>query len=393
IIAACGEIIKQKIATEVNSSKCFSVLADETMDIPTVEQLTLCVRYVKKFENNSNNFSVTDYRICVHFLQFTPVTSTKGKNLAEAILYGLEECLIDKHFLRGQGYDEAASMSGKFRGEHCVSHSLNLALSNAGEVPPIRNCFGIVEKMYAFFNTPKRQLISQKSADSLAPDKAQRQKHKLKQLCPARWIQRHDTVLVMVQLLPAVAAALEEIKSWDDKDSSSNASLLLNSVEHSEVIISLLCSEKLLGYSLVLSKFLQTVNIDLVSVVNLASNVESAICQIRENSKEEFSKIFRNANSIAESLSVTITMPRITKKQINRSSIPADSAEMYYRRSIFIPWLDSFLANITERFCKHKNIPKGFMCLLPSSSLPSEQEREQFLNIATFYQEDLDCNN
>ncbi|KAK4876004.1 hypothetical protein RN001_012426 [Aquatica leii] len=406
-IAACGEIIKQKIATEVNSAKCFSVLAYETTDISTVEQLTLCVRYVKNFENNSDNSSVTDYRICEQLLQFTPVTSTNGENLAEAILYGLEECLIDKHFLRRQRYDGAPSMSGKFRGAqaiinkkypkalyvHCVSHSLNLALSNAGEVPPIRNCFGIVEKIYAFFNTPKRQLILQNSIDSLAPDEAQRQKHKLKQLCPTRWIQRHDAVLVMVQLLPAVAAALEEIKLWDDKDSSSNASLLLNSVEHSEFIISLLCSEKLLRYSLVLSKVLQTINIDLVSVVNLASNVESAICQIRENSEEEFFKIFRNANSIAESLSVTITVPRITKKQINCSIIPADSAEVYYRRSIFIPWLDSFLANITERFCKHKNILKGFMCLLSSGSLPSEQEREQFLNITTFYQEDLDCSN
>lgn len=404
IIAACGEIIKQKIVTEVNSARCFSVLADETTDISTVEQLTLCVRYVKNFENSKSNNSVTDYRICEQFLQFTPAASTKGEDLAKAILHGLEECLIETHFLRGQGYDGAASMSGSFRGTqaiinnkypkalyvHCVSHSLNLALSNAAEVPSIRNCFGIIEKIYAFFNTPKRQLILQKCVSNLAPDEAQ--KHKLKQLCPTRWVQRHDAVLVMVQLLPAVAAALEEIKSWEDKDSSSNASLLLNSLEHSEFIISLLCSEKLLGYTLVLSKVLQTVNIDLVSVINLASNVEIAVNQIRENSEQEFYKIFKIASSVADSLGVSIALPRITKKQVNRSNIPADNAEVYYRRSIFIPWLDSFLANIRERFCKHRHILKGFMCLLPSGSLPSEVEKEQFLNIASYYQEDLDCN-
>ncbi|KAK4885303.1 hypothetical protein RN001_001574 [Aquatica leii] len=341
IIAACGEIIKEKIATEVNSAKCFSVLANETTDISTVEQLTLCVRYVKNFENSNNS-----------------------------------------------RYDGAASMSGKFRGAqaiinkkypkalyvHCVFHSLNLALSNAGDVLPIRNCFGIVKKIYAFFNTLKRQLILEKSVDSLAPDEAQRQKHKLKQLCPTRWIQRHDAVLVM-------------IKSWDNKNSSSNASLLLNIVEHSEFFISLLCSEKLLGYSLVLSKVLQTVNIDLVSVVNLASNVESAILG------ETLAASVATMTRPKPGRHSNVSMLKITKKQINRSNIPADSAEVYYRRSIFIPWLDSFLANITERFCKHKNILKGFMCLLPSGSLSSEQEREQFLNIATFYQEDLDCNN
>nr|CAI5842470.1 unnamed protein product [Callosobruchus analis] len=295
IIAACGETIKQKIAAEVNSAKCFSVLADETTDISTVEQLTLCARCVKNFEDNISNSSKTDYRICEQFLQFTSVASTKGKGLAEAILHGLEKCTIEKSFLRGQVYDGAASVSGNFRGTQaiinnkypkalyvdCVSHSLNLALSNAAEVPSVRNCFGIIKKNYVLFNTPKRHLILQKMVDNTVSDGGQ--KHKLKQLCPTRWVQRHDAVLVMAQLLPAVAAALEEVKSWEDKDSSSNASLLLNSVEHSEFIISLLCSEKLLGYTLVLSKSLLTVNIDLVSVVSLALDIESAVDHLRKN--------------------------------------------------------------------------------------------------------------
>nr|CAI5842469.1 unnamed protein product [Callosobruchus analis] len=78
---------------------------------------------------------------------------------------------------------------------------------------------------------------------------------------------------------------------------------------------------------------------------------------------------------------------------INRSNVPADSTDVYYRRSIFIPWLDSFLANISEIFCKHRDILKGFMFLIPSGRLPSEVEKEQFLNIAKYYKEDLDCNN
>nr|CAI5856524.1 unnamed protein product [Callosobruchus analis] len=169
IIEACDLITKQRIATEVNTAKCFTVLADETADISTIEQLSLCVRYVKESEPNMFN-------ICEHFLLFIPVTSTCGETLASAILQRLIQCNIDVSYLRGQGYDGASNMSGVFKGVqaliasqyntalyvHCASHSLNLALSNASEVQAIRNCVGIIEKVYAFFNTPKRQLVLQK---------------------------------------------------------------------------------------------------------------------------------------------------------------------------------------------------------------------------------------
>nr|CAI5823580.1 unnamed protein product [Callosobruchus analis] len=196
IIEACDLIIKQRIATEVNTAKCFTVLADETVDISTIEQLSLCVRYVKESEPNIFN-------ICEHFLLFIPVTSTSGETLASAILQGLKQCNIDVSYLRGQGYDGASNMSGVFKGVqaliasryntalyvHCASHSLNLALSNASEVQAIRNCVGINEKVYAFFNTPKRQLVLQKNIEALLPES---QCYRLKQMCPTRWVQRHE---------------------------------------------------------------------------------------------------------------------------------------------------------------------------------------------------------
>jgi hypothetical protein len=70
-------------------------------------------------------------------------------------------------------------ISGKFKGiqacitekhptahVHCVSHNLNLALSNAVNVVPIRNKFGVIEKVYTFFNTRKRRIIKSNSTFS-----------------------------------------------------------------------------------------------------------------------------------------------------------------------------------------------------------------------------------
>ena len=73
----CGDVILKNIVNQVNDSKCFTVLADETTDISVVEQLALCVRYVDKNKNVNEDF-----------LKFIPVQSLTGKNLADSILNG-----------------------------------------------------------------------------------------------------------------------------------------------------------------------------------------------------------------------------------------------------------------------------------------------------------------
>jgi hypothetical protein len=54
IIVACNKIILKKIVDKINMSVCFFVMADETTDISTTEQLSICVRYV----NNKNILNV-----------------------------------------------------------------------------------------------------------------------------------------------------------------------------------------------------------------------------------------------------------------------------------------------------------------------------------------------
>ena len=46
IIDVIGGLIQKRIVNEVkDNSDCFSILADETQDITTIEQLSLCLRY------------------------------------------------------------------------------------------------------------------------------------------------------------------------------------------------------------------------------------------------------------------------------------------------------------------------------------------------------------
>jgi hypothetical protein len=263
---------------------------------------------------------------------------------------------------------------------HCVPHSLNSA-----EVSSIRNCFGVTEKMYTFFNAPKRQLVLLEC--SLHP---KQKKTTLKALCATRWVQRHDAVLIiMTELYHSVVAALEKIKLWDDKESSSGAFILQNAALQSDYIISLLCAEKLLAYSLPLCKTLQSADSDLASAVNNAENTVSVVKRIRENAEQEFRNIFKSAENLAETSGAIIQMPRLTGKQTHRCNISANDPEEYYRCSVFIPWVDSFINNVSERFIKHKQILKSFVCLLPSGTVLSNKQKEDLLQLTKFYVKDL----
>lgn len=84
----------------------FCSRADETADVSGIEQVSLCVRYVE----------LNTLKLHEDFLQFVPAVDMTGKGLAKLIIDNLQHFGIDTTYLRGQGYDGAASMSGKFNG-------------------------------------------------------------------------------------------------------------------------------------------------------------------------------------------------------------------------------------------------------------------------------------
>jgi len=78
IITIRGDLILSKLVKMVNSSQCFSVLADETTDVSVKEQLTLCVRFVNGTGENA--------KLCEYFLKYVEVHNLTGQHLASTIL-------------------------------------------------------------------------------------------------------------------------------------------------------------------------------------------------------------------------------------------------------------------------------------------------------------------
>ena len=83
LIDTCGDHVREGIVADCQNACYFSVIADETTDVSTTEQLSICVRFV---ETLSDKVTIRE-----EFLGFVSVTSTTGENLARVILSNLSE--------------------------------------------------------------------------------------------------------------------------------------------------------------------------------------------------------------------------------------------------------------------------------------------------------------
>jgi hypothetical protein len=61
-------------------------------------------------------FNLEDKKIHETFLKFVPVIDISGWSLAQTIIDEITKLKINLKYLRGQGYDGAAALSGEFNG-------------------------------------------------------------------------------------------------------------------------------------------------------------------------------------------------------------------------------------------------------------------------------------
>ncbi|KAL4097961.1 hypothetical protein QTP88_022642 [Uroleucon formosanum] len=371
-------------------SQLLSIIADETADISGVEQFALCARY----------YDVNEKKMCESFLKFVPVDDVSGQSLANHIITELKDLNIEIKNLRGQGYDGAASMSGKLNGVaalirkeypsalyiHCSAHNLNLSVSYACNIQGIRNTMGTVEACYNFLNTPKRQNFFNIHLAELKKKETSSNKQKLKRLCPTRWVERYNSIETFNEFFPAIIYCLEEMITWKDIDTSSKANQLLLALQSSEFNVALSVLNHIFQYTQSLCKYLQSKNIDLVVAVNHINLVKNQLSCIRENATTEFNKLFIDINKRLNDFELTIEMPRLAKRQKNRDNIPTKDPEEYFRITLFLPFLDSFVQQLNDRFVNHQNIISGFQMFVKSSEFDEEKLRE----LVEFYANDVD---
>ena len=389
LISCVGEWIRKQIIQDVITAQFFSVSADEAVDCSNKEQLPLVLRYVDEANKIQERF--VDFILCD--------TGVTGRALAEKILEALENYGLNVSSLRGQAYDGAGNMAGKCRGAaariqsvcqkavyvHCAAHTLNLCVVAACSLQLVKNMMGTMVEICLFFsNSPKRQLELERHAIS----------RKLVDMCKTRWVARIDALEVFIDILPAVTQALEVISEgsssgWNS-DSCRSAGNLLTCISQFKFVITLIVVMKCLGYIKGLTTSLQMRAKDICHAYNEVSVVKTTLQEVRESVDIHHKQWFDIASELAEKINgCPPDLPRRCKHQTARDNTPADTPELYYKRTLSIPFLDELIGHITSRFSNIQQQAMRGLTLVPSVLVDDTLPKPTIEELVDYYGEDL----
>ena len=397
-----GEIVKEIKNQDLGVN--FAVLADEVSDVSNWEQLGLVLRYVK------------DGKPVEKLVEFIPCESITGEAIHAKIKESLHQLALDQADCRAQGYDGAGNMAGRLKGcaarftqevpraiyFHCASHQLNLALSAACRMPEIQCAMSTLKAVGLFYKySPKRQRELEKSVQLANSERSAEEeplisKTKIKMLCETRWVERHTVLEDFDEMYAAILDCLDNIASprqretdpnWDSK-SITEGSGLYTAITAPAFIATFQSVRFLFGFTKDLSVLLQGSAKDILSAYEDISLVTEELKSIRENVEKEFPPIFQKMLTMANvSGHEDITIPRRCGKQTYRSNVEADSPEVYWRRSTFLPFLDFLISELRSRFDQMTSTAVMGLSFIPSH-LPTLTD-DMTSKVHSFYLPDL----
>lgn len=201
---------------------------------------------------------------------------------------------------------------------------------------------GNIKEIAAFFNaSAKRQFVLKNIL-----------KHNLKGLCETRWVERHDSVLQFKVDLKKIVEALDKINMWKESGSSRKAYSYKQAILNCEFVITLYCLSEVLSITQPLSVMLQTKNLDKTQASTMFISTLKVLKEKRSLSEINFNKLWADIEGQLNDLDIQPTLPRLPKKATHRENHPVNSAECYWRVTIYIPLLDNVVSDLESRFSK-----------------------------------------
>lgn len=193
-------------------------------------------------------------------------------------------------------------------------------------------------------------------------------------------------MLLFIELLPIIASFLEE-------ESDANAGLLLIAIRDPRLLIGLVVTECALMHTLEPSRTLQKKDGDIVSAYMTIREIEILFRKFREDAKRYFHDAFVKAENLLVEVGSshdTISVPRLCRRQTQRSNIPHENSEEYYRRVVYIPFLDHVLTELRSRF-GDDTIPVALQLNhLTKGSKASRTDVASILQAAKLYERDVE---
>jgi len=228
---------------------------------------------------------------------------------------------------------------------HCCNHVLNLVISTSSQLSVIRNAMATISDICVFLSRSAQCVSIFQDTVEREVLRSASSRQNLKPICATRWVQRHDSIIIFVTLLPAVVSTLEELQQENKQvEFATKAETLLNSVQKCTFLIAALVMQHTSDLILPVSKLLQKKELAIFAVIEL---IDSVLDILRQNKqlRNVFHKIFDQAKNECEKYDAPLLIPRTCKSQIFRDN-PSDDLS---REAIFVPYLDHLIVELEDR--------------------------------------------
>ncbi|GBO37366.1 hypothetical protein AVEN_81561-1 [Araneus ventricosus] len=128
-------------------------------------------------------------------------------------------------------------------------------------------------------------------------------------------------------------------------------------------------------------------NIDLSQFIANVTSVLDLLSKQRVNANDNFKTLYAQVKEIAAKLDIKEEIPRVCRLQTAHNNVPYSTEEEYYRRAVYVPYLDDFCNSLKERFESHKETVASLQHILPEFCTKTDfYSLEAAFN---FYEEDL----
>ncbi|XP_060845943.1 zinc finger MYM-type protein 1-like [Rhopalosiphum padi] len=371
--------------------------SDGTPDVSHKEQLVFVIRYV--FENAGT------WDIQERFLTMVDYEKKTGADIANKIEEILVECNLDLALCRGQGYDNAANMSGKYNGvkskiiekypqalfSPCSAHSLNLCGVHAMETSlEVKTFFGNIQKLYNFFScSPSRWKILQETAGL-----------SLHSISATRWSARIDAVRPLSKNYSGILNSLVRVKNEINlpADNHAEAVGLISWLHSFEFILLTTIWYKVLQCIDDRNKILQSKK---TSIDESSMHFQQLATEIQQI-KDSWNDLLLESKSVASTLNLTTEFKitsRVRRKKHFHDDIsdeqPFHDIENKFKVEVFVTALDRLLSDIYGIQATMEKITNTFSSIInpPDTEEPSaEYFKAQANIISSVYPNDVCAN-
>lgn len=376
------------MVAELKQAKYYSTILDSTPDISHVDQLTFVIRYV-----------LEDGTPVERFFGFFPISGHTATEMETFLLEQLEKHDIKIEDCRGQSYDNASNMSGQYNGLQakikkrnplaeyvpCAGHSLNLIGSSAAEACSASlDFFGFLQSIYNFFaaSTHRWAILKKYLKKDLRVPKS---------LSQTRWSARADACIALKEGYKAFQAALNEIAAdrCQPPSARNEASGLASKFDQLEIgVLTVVWSVVMERFNKT-NKLLQTVNIDLGTVVDLYTSLTNFVQEVRSN----FTKYETEAKLMSTEVYEADKRRKRTRKRHHdeiESSVDTEFTGQSKMRANINEILDQLISETNRRKESYTAILSKFAFISGLSKFNTEELTAAAENFMTRFPNDVD---